>query len=61
MPEFPEVHALSERIRMLTDRGRLKREMVVYNSARRLKRYGYARTLLWYFDHLHIPKEVDVR
>jgi GT2 family glycosyltransferase len=59
--EAHEDRALSERIRTLTSRGRLKRSMVVYNSARRLKRYGYARTLLWYFDHLHVPKEVDVR
>jgi glycosyltransferase involved in cell wall biosynthesis len=56
-----EDRVLSERIRTLTDRGRLNRKMVVYNSARRLKRYGYRRTLLWYFDHLDVPEEVDVR
>jgi glycosyltransferase involved in cell wall biosynthesis len=56
-----EDRLLSERIRTLTARGRLKRDMVVYNSTRRLKRYGYRRTLLWYFDHLHVPEEVDVR
>ena len=56
-----EDRLLSERIRTLTERGRLKRDIIVYNSTRRLKRYGYKRTLLWYFDHLHVPEEVDVR
>lgn len=59
--QMHEDRMLSERIRTLTARGRLKRDMVVYNSTRRLKRYGYRRTLLWYFDHLHVPEEVDVR
>ena len=56
-----EDRQLSERIRTLTDRARLNRRMIVYNSTRRLKRYGYRRTLLWYFDHLSVPEEVDVR
>jgi hypothetical protein len=56
-----EDRQLSERIRTLTDRSRLNRKMIVYNSTRRLKRYGYRRTLLWYFDHLSVPEEVDVR
>jgi glycosyltransferase involved in cell wall biosynthesis len=56
-----EDRQLSERIRTMTDRARLNRKMIVYNSTRRLKRYGYRRTLLWYFDHLSVPEEVDVR
>jgi glycosyltransferase involved in cell wall biosynthesis len=52
---------LSERIRRLTDRAAKRDDVVVYNSIRRVKRYGYLRTLLWYWDHRYRPSEVDIR
>ena len=52
---------LSERVRTLTSRGGVCREAVVYNSTRRVKRYGYVRTALWYIAHWCRPAEVDVR
>jgi glycosyltransferase involved in cell wall biosynthesis len=53
--------ALSETVRTLTSRGGVCRAAVVYNSTRRIKRYGYARTALWYIAHWCRPAEVDVR
>jgi hypothetical protein len=46
---------------MLTTRARVKRDVVVFNSLRRLRRYGYLKTFLWYWDHKYVPSEVDVR
>lgn len=59
--EAHEDKVLSERARRLTDRVRRREEIVVYNSVRRPKRYGYWNTLLWYWDHKYTPEEVDVR
>ena len=52
---------LSERFRRLTDRARLCDDVVVYSSIRRVKRYGYWNTLMWYWDHRYSPDEVDIR
>jgi glycosyltransferase involved in cell wall biosynthesis len=52
---------LAETVRTLTSRGGVCRGAVVYNSTRRVKRYGYARTALWYLAHWCRPAEVDVR
>ncbi len=59
--EAHEDRILSERVRTLTTRIGKKRHLVVYNSVRRAKRYGYRNTLLWYWDHKYQPAEVDVR
>jgi glycosyltransferase involved in cell wall biosynthesis len=56
-----EDRALADRVRMLTTKTRVRRDVVVYNSLRRLRRYGYLRTFLWYWDHKYRPSEVDVR
>jgi glycosyltransferase involved in cell wall biosynthesis len=56
-----EDRALSEKVRTLTSRGGARRDVIVYNSARRLKRYGYVRTAMWYLAHRCRPPEVDVR
>lgn len=56
-----EDRVLSERVRRITDRARFVRGLVVYNSTRRLKQYGYRRTLQWYLSHGGRPLEVDVR
>lgn len=59
--EEHEDRALSERVRTLTDRARWRHDLVVRNSIRRLRRNGYWRTVLWYWDHRGTPREIDVR
>jgi glycosyltransferase involved in cell wall biosynthesis len=56
-----EDRALINRVRTVTNRYGKCREMVVYNSIRRARAYGYTRTLLWYWDHKYRPENVDVR
>jgi glycosyltransferase involved in cell wall biosynthesis len=58
-----EDRELSERVRTLTPNGGFRRDVVVANSVRRAKRYGYARTILWYVAHRGRAShmEVDVR
>ena len=46
-----EDRELSERVRTLTSRGGVRADVVVANSTRRAKRYGYLRTALWYIAH----------
>jgi glycosyltransferase involved in cell wall biosynthesis len=56
-----EDRVLSETVRTLTSRGGVCPDALVYNSIRRVKRYGYVRTALWYVAHWCRPAEVDVR
>jgi glycosyltransferase involved in cell wall biosynthesis len=56
-----EDRAMSERIRTITDRAALRRDLVVHHSARRLRAYGYINTLRWYRNHGFRPRLVDVR
>jgi glycosyltransferase involved in cell wall biosynthesis len=56
-----EDRELSERVRTLTRHGGVRSNIVVANSVRRAKRYGYVRTVLWYLAHWARPAEVDVR
>lgn len=56
-----EDRALSEMVRTLTSRAAVRRDMVVYNSARRVRAYGYLNTLRWYRNHGYRPAVVDVR
>jgi glycosyltransferase involved in cell wall biosynthesis len=56
-----EDRALSEKVRTLTRRGAVRRDVVVYNSVRRAKAYGYLNTLRWYRNHCFHPQVVDVR
>jgi glycosyltransferase involved in cell wall biosynthesis len=56
-----EDRALVNRVRTVTTRIGKNDQMVVFNSIRRLRAYGYLRTLLWYWDHKYRPTEVDVR
>jgi glycosyltransferase involved in cell wall biosynthesis len=60
MEEHQEDRTFRERARTLTDRAALRRDVVVQASVRRVKQYGYIRTLLWYAT-LYKPKLVDVR
>jgi len=52
---------IGERIRALTARARKCHDVVVYASIRRVKRYGYWNTLMWYWDHRFSPRDVDIR
>lgn len=56
-----EDRVLSERVRTITPHGGVRKDIVVYNSIRRARRYGYINTLLWYWDYKYKPPEVDVR
>ena len=56
-----EDRALSEMVRTLTSRAAVRRDVVVYNSARRVRAYGYLNTLRWYRNHGYRPAVVDVR
>jgi glycosyltransferase involved in cell wall biosynthesis len=53
--------ALAERIRQITSRVKKHNDIVVYNSTRRMKKYGYLRILFWYWGHKYKPAVVDVR
>ncbi|MGJ3239526.1 MAG: glycosyltransferase family A protein [Anaerolineae bacterium] len=59
--EMHEDRELSETIRKLTSRGGRARDVIVYNSLRRVREYGYMNTILWYWDHHYTPQIVDVR
>lgn len=59
--EMHEDRALSESIRTLTSRAAVRRDVIVYNSARRVRAYGYLNTLRWYRNHGYRPSVVDVR
>lgn len=59
--QMHEDRALSETVRTLTSRAAVRREIVVYNSARRVRAYGYLNTLRWYRNHGYRPAVVDVR
>jgi len=56
-----EDRVLAENVRMLTRRAAVCPDVIVYNSIRRARRYGYLRTLLWYWGHKYRPVVVDVR
>jgi hypothetical protein len=59
--EAHEDRALSERVRTLTDRAAVRRDVIVYNSARRVRAWGCVNTLRWYRNHGYRPAVVDVR
>jgi glycosyltransferase involved in cell wall biosynthesis len=56
-----EDRALSETVRTLTARAAVRPDVVVFNSARRVRAYGYVNTLRWYRNHGYRPDVVDVR
>lgn len=59
--EVHEDRALMNRMRLITDRIALRREMVVANSVRRLRAYGLLGTLRWYRNHRGARGGVDIR
>lgn len=56
-----EDRVLADRARTVTDRIVSCNDVVVYNSVRRVRAYGYVNTLLWYWDRKYRPALVDVR
>jgi glycosyltransferase involved in cell wall biosynthesis len=56
-----EDRALSETVRTLTTRAAVRPDVVVFNSVRRVRAYGYLNTLRWYRNHGYRPDVVDVR
>jgi glycosyltransferase involved in cell wall biosynthesis len=56
-----EDRELSERVRQHTDRAAVRRHIVVYNSVRRVRAYGFVNVLRWYRNHGYRPAVVDVR
>lgn len=59
--EEHEDRALVNRVRTVSDSICVRRDVVVFNSIRRVRSYGWRNTLLWYWDHRYQPTEVDVR
>jgi glycosyltransferase involved in cell wall biosynthesis len=59
--ERHEDGALSEMVRTMTTRAALCRDVIVYNSARRVRAWGYLNTLRWYRNHGYQPVQVDIR
>lgn len=59
--EMHEDRALSETVRTLTTRAARRHEVIVYNSVRRVRAYGYLNTLRWYRNHGYRGAIVDVR
>lgn len=51
---------LAERVRTMTPHAAYRREMVVYASIRRVRTYGYIKTLRW-FSGRHYRGEIDIR
>jgi glycosyltransferase involved in cell wall biosynthesis len=56
-----EDRILADRARALTSQIVSRPDVVVLNSVRRIRAYGYVNTLLWYWDRKYRPAEVDVR
>jgi glycosyltransferase involved in cell wall biosynthesis len=59
--DMHEDRALSEVVRTMTTRAARRPEILVYNSVRRVRAYGYVNTLRWYRNHGYRPNVVDVR
>lgn len=59
--EAHEDRELSERVRQLTTRAAVCDDMVVHNSVRRVRAYGFVNVLRWYRNHGYRPAVVDVR
>lgn len=51
---------LAEKVRTLTNHAKYRSEMIVYASIRRVRKYGYIKTLRWFSDRDY-KGEVDVR
>jgi glycosyltransferase involved in cell wall biosynthesis len=59
--DLHEDRVLSETVRTLTARAAVRKNVVVRNSVRRVRAYGYVNTLRWYGNHGYRGGAVDVR
>ena len=59
--DIDEDLVLGQSVRRLTHKARRCRDMIVYNSTRRLKAYGHWNILMWYNERAYKPKVVDIR
>ena len=57
----PNDRPLAEAVRRLTTRAELREDVIVYNSLRRLRAFGYLNTLRWYRNRGFLPPTVDIR
>lgn len=56
-----EDHTLINDIRRITPNYALRKDVLVYCSARRIQKWGIARSLAWYANHLYKPPVIDIR
>lgn len=56
-----EDHTLINEIRRITPNYALRKDVLVYCSARRIQKWGIIRSLAWYADHLYKPNVIDIR
>lgn len=61
LEELNEDRVLSETVRTLTTRAGLRHDMIVRNSTRRMRAYGFVNTLRWYCNRGYHPAVVDIR
>lgn len=61
LEELNEDRVLSETVRTLTTRAAKRQDVIVRNSARRVRAYGVFNTLRWYRNRGNRPKVVDIR
>ena len=59
--DLHEDRALSEAVRTITDRAASRRDILVYNSVRRVRAYGFLNVLRWYRNHGYRGAAVDIR
>ena len=59
--EAHEDRVLSEAVRRLTHRAAVRRTVIVQNSVRRVRAYGFLNVLRWYRNHGYRPTTVDIR
>lgn len=52
---------LAQSIRKITTNAKQSKHMVVYNSTRRLKTFGWWNILMWYKDRSYKPPVIDIR
>jgi len=61
LEDVSEDRVLADRVRRVTARAQRRPAMVVYNSARRVRAYGYLNTLRWYRNRGYGGERVDIR
>jgi glycosyltransferase involved in cell wall biosynthesis len=61
MDDVMEDRVISEKIRTMTSRAALLPDLIVQHSARRLRAWGYLKTLRFYRNHGYRPPVVDIR